>query len=49
MNDIKDVLTWQGTITGETIEGTADLVDAKGKKKWSYTFTGTLKKKAVKK
>jgi hypothetical protein len=44
-NDIKDVVTWEGTITGEEIEGTGELVDVKGKKKFSYEFKGKLKKK----
>lgn len=45
INDIKDEVTWEGTITGDDIEGTGELVDSKGKKKFSYSFTGKLKKK----
>lgn len=45
VNDIKDEVSWEGTITGDAIEGTGELVDSKGKKKFSYSFTGTLKKK----
>jgi hypothetical protein len=45
INDIKETLQWQGTIQGDQLEGTGDLISAKGEKKWSYTFTGKLKKK----
>lgn len=45
INDIKDVLIWEGTIKGDEIEGTGELSNAKGEKRWSYTFTGKLKKK----
>ncbi|TAL62528.1 MAG: hypothetical protein EPN85_02495 [Bacteroidetes bacterium] len=45
INDLKEVLTWEGTITGDDMEGTGILANAKGEKKWSYTFTGKLKKK----
>lgn len=45
-NDIKDVATWQGTINGEDIEGTVELVTKKGDAIFSCTFTGKLKKKA---
>lgn len=45
INDIKDVLKWEGTITGDEIEGTGELLNAKGERRWGYTFTGKLKKK----
>ena len=48
-NDLKDVATWEGTISGEDIDGTVDLVDVKGKKIFSCTFTGKLKGKPGKK
>jgi hypothetical protein len=49
INDIKEVMTWEGTIKGEDIDGTAVLVNAKGETKYNYTFTGKLKGKAAKK
>lgn len=49
VNDIKETVQWVGTITGENMEGTGELYDEKGKKMWSYTFTGKLKKKPEKK
>jgi uncharacterized protein YxeA len=49
VNDIKENMNWEGTITGEDIEGTAALVTAKGDTKYSYTFTGKLKGKPGKK
>lgn len=49
INDIKETMTWSGTITGEDIEGTTDLVNAKGETKYNFTFTGKLKGKAGKK
>lgn len=45
VNDIKETVQWQGTIKGEGVEGTGELYDEKGKKMWTYTFTGKLKKK----
>ncbi len=39
-----DKLKWSGTLTGETMEGTAVITDKKGKAKASYTFTGKQKK-----
>jgi hypothetical protein len=42
--DKKNVLKWEGIVTGEEIEGTV-LWESKGKKKKEYTFTGTLKAK----
>ena len=44
-NDIKDVATWEGTINGEDIEGTVELVNKKGDKIFNCTYTGKLKKK----
>jgi uncharacterized protein YxeA len=49
INDIKEVMTWEGTIKGEDIDGTAELVSAKGEHKYSYTYTGKLKGKPGKK
>ncbi len=47
--DNKDlVYKWDGTITGDDVEGTAAVLK-KGKQKESYTFTGTLKGKKPKK
>lgn len=45
INDIKETLQWEGTIKGDQLEGTGDLISPKGEKKWSYTYTGKLKKK----
>mgnify|MGYP000608826977 CR=1 FL=1 len=45
INDIKEVLTWEGTIKGEDMDGTGELANAKGEKKWTYIFIGKLKKK----
>jgi hypothetical protein len=45
----KDIVyKWDGTITGDDIEGTAAIVK-KGKQKSSYTFSGALKGKKPKK
>lgn len=44
-NDLKDIATWEGTITGEDIEGTVELVNKKGDKIFNCTFTGKQKKK----
>lgn len=49
INDIKEKMTWSGTITGEDIEGASELVNAKGETKYNFTFTGKLKGKAGKK
>ena len=49
VNDIKEELNWQGTITGEEIEGSAELIDAKGNSKYTYSYTGKLKGKPGKK
>lgn len=39
-----DLLKWNGTVTGETMEGTAVITDKKGKGKVEYTFKGQQKK-----
>ncbi len=39
-----DKLKWNGTVTGETMEGTAVITDKKGKSKAEFTFTGKQKK-----
>lgn len=49
VNDIKEVITWKGTINGEDLEGTSELANAKGEVKWTYTYTGKLKGKPGKK
>lgn len=49
ISDIKEKMTWSGTITGENVEGTAVMVNAKGEKTYSFTFTGKLKGKTKKK
>ena len=49
VNDIKEVMNWKGTITDEEIEGDAELIDAKGNTKYTYTYTGKLKGKPGKK
>ncbi len=49
INESKETMTWSGTITGEEIEGTAELANTKGVTKYSYTFSGKLKGKPGKK
>ena len=49
ISDIKETITWAGTIKGDNIEGTAQLANEKGEKKYSYTFSGKLKGNAAKK
>ncbi len=39
-----DKLKWNGTVTAESIEGTAVITDKKGKSKAEYAFTGKQKK-----
>lgn len=39
-----DLLKWNGTVTGEAMEGTAVITDKKGKSKAEYTFKGQQKK-----
>ncbi len=46
VNDKEETLSWAGTITGEDIEGTIELVNKKGKTEGNYVFSGKLKKKA---
>jgi len=48
-SDIKETMTWTGTINGEDIEGTSEIVNAKGETKYSFTFNGKLKGKPAKK
>ena len=48
-SDIKETMTWTGTINGEDIDGTSEIVNEKGETKYSFTFTGKLKGKAAKK
>ncbi|MEW6468553.1 MAG: hypothetical protein AB1458_06495 [Bacteroidota bacterium] len=43
-NDKGEIMIWSGTVTGEDIEGTAEL-QRKGKTVKTYTFSGTLKAK----
>ncbi|MFH1004456.1 MAG: hypothetical protein V1781_03030 [Bacteroidota bacterium] len=47
-NTLDEELKWEGTITGEEIEGTAQLIK-KGKVKNYYYYLGTLKNKKKKK
>lgn len=47
-NQNEEELKWEGTITGEDIEGTA-IISKKGKTKKEYYFLGNLKVKAGKK
>lgn len=49
VNDIKETMTWSGTVNGEEMEGTSEIVNAKGETKYNFTFTGKLKGKAGKK
>jgi hypothetical protein len=49
INDIKETITWKGTVKGEELEGTSELANSKGEAKWSYTYTGKLKGKPGKK
>lgn len=49
VSDIKEVTTWKGTINGEDLEGTSEMVDEKGKSEYTFTFTGKLKGKPGKK
>ncbi len=39
-----DKLKWNGTVTGETMEGKAVITDKKGKSKAEFTFIGKQKK-----
>lgn len=47
-NSSDEVLKWEGSVTGENIEGTAVLTNKKGKVKSEFSFTGTLKGKKKK-
>ncbi len=49
VSDIKETMTWNGTIKGEDIEGTSEIVNVKGDKTYAFTFTGKLKGKPAKK
>ena len=44
-----DILKWDGTVTGDEIEGTAVITNKKGKTVHDYSFTGALKPKPGKK
>ena len=46
-NDTDEKIALQGTVDGESIEGTAEVTNKKGKTLKTYTFTGTQKKKKV--
>lgn len=48
-SDIKETMTWTGTINGEDMEGTSEIINAKGETKYSFTFNGKLKGKPGKK
>lgn len=45
VNDTEEKLNWSGSINGEDIEGTIELINKKGVTKKNFTFTGKLKKK----
>ena len=47
-NNDKEMIKWDGTISGEDIEGTATITTKKGKET-QYSFTGNLKAKPGKK
>lgn len=44
-NEQEEKLSWSGTVSGDEIEGTIELVNKKGQTKKTFTFTGKLKKK----
>ena len=44
-NEQEEKLSWSGTIAGDDIEGTIELVNKKGATKKTFAFTGKLKKK----
>ena len=48
-NGDDETVKWEGTVTGEEIEGTAVITNKKGKVKKEYTFSGSLKGKKKKK
>ena len=45
-SDKNEIMVWNGTITGEEIEGTYEVIKGDKTTK-SFTFTGTLKQKKV--
>lgn len=45
-SDKKEIMVWNGTVTGDDIEGTCE-VQKNEKTLKSFTFTGTLKQKKV--
>lgn len=44
-NEQEEKLAWSGTVSGEDIEGTIEMVNKKGQTKKTFSFTGKLKKK----
>lgn len=44
-NELEEKLAWSGSVNGEDIEGTIELVNKKGVTKKTFIFTGKLKKK----
>ena len=45
VNEQEEKLSWSGTVSGEDIEGTIELINKKGATKKTFTFSGKLKKK----
>ena len=45
-NEGDEKLAWSGTVSGEDIEGTIELINKKGQTKKNYNFSGKMKKKA---
>ena len=45
VNEQDEKLAWSGTVAGEDITGTIELVNKKGKTQKTYSFTGKMKKK----
>lgn len=48
-SDKNEIMIWSGTVTGDDVEGTAELQKKSGKIVMSFTFTGSLKQKPQKK
>lgn len=45
VNDSEEKLSWSGSIKGDDMDGTIELIGKKGQVKKKYSFTATLKKK----
>lgn len=46
VNEQEEKLAWSGTVAGDEIEGSIELVNKKGQTKKTFAFSGKLKKKA---